>query len=78
MVEATERCISAGRFSPTAPAERALQLWAAVQGLVTMTLSGLVEDEQLAAQTHQLAWHLYIGYGDTPDAAIRSVQAAAR
>lgn len=73
LVVAVARCIEAGRFAHAEPFDLALQLWAAVHGLVTLELSGLLAPE-LAVEMVTTTWRsLFLGFGAETRAVGRSL-----
>jgi AcrR family transcriptional regulator len=75
------RCVSAGRFV----AERdvleqvwAAQMWSMRHGMVTMTVAGLLPDEQARFVLNDMTFRLLVGYGDDAARARRSIERATR
>ncbi len=63
LVTAVARCIEAGRFGPAQPFDLSVQLWAALHGLVSLQLSGLVAPD-LAVEMLTSTWRtLFLGFG---------------
>jgi AcrR family transcriptional regulator len=78
LVAGVARCVSAGRFSAAEPFDLAVQLWAAVHGLVTLELSGLVAPD-LAVEMLRTTWRsLFLGFGADARAVGRSLARARR
>ncbi len=74
LADTTGRCVEANRFRPAPPFEIAVQLWAAVHGLVSLELDGFFPvraDADRHARRLMLA--LVIGLGDDPSQAAASV-----
>jgi AcrR family transcriptional regulator len=77
LVEATERCVAAGRFTdPSDPRTLAAQLWGATHGLVALELAGLIDPAQAPALLAANGRHLAIAFGDSPEGFDASATAA--
>lgn len=76
LVAGVARAIEAGRFDAADPVRLATQLWASVHGTVTLHLSGLLSIEDLAECSTAMALALFVAFGDDPDAARASLDAA--
>ncbi len=77
LVEVTERCVAAGRFTdPSDPRTLAAQLWGATHGLVALELAGLIDPAQTPALLGANGRHLAIAFGDAPEAVDASATAA--
>jgi hypothetical protein len=76
LVVAVERCLETGRFAPADPVGVAFQLWTTVHGLSALQIAAPLDrafvDESLAA----LARTLFVGLGDDPKRAERSIAGA--
>jgi AcrR family transcriptional regulator len=73
LVDAVQRCIDAGRFSPGDPWDIAAQVWAGLHGIVMLELSGFLQRPDAVRTTDQMMYTLAVGLGDDPDRARRSV-----
>jgi hypothetical protein len=78
LVAGVARCVSAGRFSAAEPFDLAVQLWAAVHGLVTLELSGLVAPDLAVAMLRTTWRSLFLGFGADARAVGRSLARARR
>ena len=76
LVAAVERCLQAGRFAPADPVRVAFQLWTAVHGLSALLIAGPLEPAFAGEMLAALARTLFIGLGDGPELAERSIAAA--
>jgi len=77
LVEVTERCVDAGRFTdPSSPRALAAQLWGATHGLVALELAGLIDPAQAPALLAANGRHLAIAFGDSPEGVDASATAA--
>jgi AcrR family transcriptional regulator len=74
LVEAVQRCLDAGRFSPGPAVPIATQLWTAVHGAATLHLAGM-PFETLVQTLAALGRTIFVGLGDEPERAERSVAA---
>ncbi len=77
LVEAVQRCVDAGRFAPADPEDLTTQIWIASHGTVTLQLAGLITPENAGRQLTEIGRALFAGFGDDPEAAARSLAAAA-
>ena len=78
LARAIERCTAAGRFAPADAAELAFQFWAIGHGAVTRQLTGLYSPDE-ARRFAAVGLHsLFVGWGDDPQAARRSLMDAGR
>ncbi len=75
---AMARCIDAGRFDPTDPADLAHQYWALGHGIMAGSFVRLLSPEDAIRSAVHGALSLFIGWGDDPQAASESVARAAR
>lgn len=73
LVDAVQRCIDAGRFSPGDPWAIAAQVWAGLHGIVMLELSGFLRRPDAVRTTDQMMYTLAVGLGDDPERARRSV-----
>ncbi|MQA13012.1 MAG: TetR family transcriptional regulator [Pseudonocardiaceae bacterium] len=78
LVDAVRRCIEAGRFHQVNPWGLAVQLWTMRHGMVSLALAGLLPAEQISRHIADMTMRLFVGYGDDPAAAQRSVDRALR
>jgi len=69
-----QRCIDAGRFHPAEPLSLAWQLWAATHGVVAGLLAGVIDPASAEQHLGTLGQTIYVGFGDDPDAAKRSIE----
>lgn len=76
LVTTTKRCIEAGRFDPADEWQLALQLWTVAHGIVTLVLAGLIDEETVQWQMPAMGRAMFIGFGDEPKAADRSIKRA--
>lgn len=77
LVEATIRCVEAGRFTDHAdPRTLAAQFWGATHGLMALEMAGLVDPDQSAMLRGAAGRHLAIAFGDTPEAVDASATTA--
>lgn len=75
-VAATGRARAAGRMSRRiGPEQAALRLWAPVHGLVMLTLTGAIDVPALVETMPAVSVAAFVGLGDRPPAARRSVAA---
>jgi AcrR family transcriptional regulator len=81
LVALVRRCVTAGRF----PAAReslipvwAAQVWSMRHGMVTMTVAGLLPDQQARFVLDDMTFRLLVGYGDDPVRARRSIEHGSR
>ncbi|SDR92656.1 TetR/AcrR family transcriptional regulator [Microlunatus soli] len=75
------RCIDQGAFpdaDPSRSAGWAGEIWAACHGASTLALSGTLPEEHVIDLLNDMMYRLAIGFGDEPDSARRSVDAAVR
>jgi AcrR family transcriptional regulator len=74
LVDAVQRAIDAGRFTPQRADELALEMWSGVHGLVSIELgAGLQSTRQATRTLSALVRHLAIGAGDDRELAATSV-----
>jgi AcrR family transcriptional regulator len=76
LVTTTKRCIEAGRFDPADEWRLALQLWTMAHGIVTLVLAGLIDEDSVEWQMPAMGRAMFIGFGDDPKAADRSIKRA--
>jgi AcrR family transcriptional regulator len=77
LVEATTRCVQAGRFTDRGgPRALAAQLWGATHGIVALELAGLVDPGHAPALLGSIGAHLALAFGDTRAAVDASASAA--
>jgi AcrR family transcriptional regulator len=77
-IETVARCIEAGRFRPADPESLGIQLWAASHGMVCGVLAQLLTIEEVTEQFSAMGVNLYVGFGDDPVTAQRSIHRAQR
>ena len=78
LVAAVERAIQSGRFDKTDAYELATQLWAMSHGIVTLHLAHLLTLEEAIKCATDMGRNLFVGFGDDPDRAARSIEQARR
>lgn len=78
LVTSVDRCHRLGRFGPADPRVRARQVWASAHGAVALHLSGQLEVPELIDTMWWGALYLFIGFGDKPAAARRSMEKVRR
>lgn len=77
-IDTVARCIEAGRFRPADPESLGIQLWVASHGMVTGLLAHLLTLEEVIEHFSAMGVNLFIGFGDDPKKAKRSIQRAQR
>jgi AcrR family transcriptional regulator len=75
-IDAVARCIDAGRFAPADPESLAIQLWVAGHGMIAALLARLLSLEEVIEHFSAMGRNLYIGFGDDPERAARSIEDA--
>jgi AcrR family transcriptional regulator len=75
---AIERCIAAGRFAPADAGQLAFQFWAIGHGAATRQLAGMYSPEEARRFAAGGLLSLFVGWGDDPQAARRSLMDAGR
>jgi AcrR family transcriptional regulator len=78
LTAAVTRCIDAKRFKPADPRALATQVWAAAHGMISAVLAHILTIEEITDYLSQTARHLFVGFGDDPRAARRSIARAQR
>ncbi|TDC09701.1 TetR/AcrR family transcriptional regulator [Nonomuraea longispora] len=81
LVDAVRRCVEAGRFRQVEPIRSlgwAVQLWTMRHGMVSLAIAELLPAEHLPLHFADMSQCLFVGYGDDPEAARRSVDLAMR
>ncbi|MBF8184730.1 TetR/AcrR family transcriptional regulator [Nonomuraea sp. K274] len=81
LVDTVRRCVEAGRFHQGEPMTSlgwAVQLWTMRHGMVSLAIAGLLPAEHVPLHFADMSQRLFIGYGDDPEAARRSVDLAMR
>jgi len=73
LLEAIERCIEDGRFSPADAGELATQFWALGHGVVSLELARMLSQEEALRSLGGAIVNLFIAYGDEPQRARRSL-----
>jgi AcrR family transcriptional regulator len=76
LVAGVERAIQSERWHKADPYAVATQLWALTHGIVTLHLAGLMTLPEAIDCVTDGGRNLFIGFGDEPAAADRSIQAA--
>jgi AcrR family transcriptional regulator len=76
LVDAVERVVKAGRFSPADPMTLAGQLWAMSHGIVTLHLAGLFTLQEALDFLSEMGTNLFVAFGDERSSARRSVEKA--
>lgn len=76
LVTGVERAIQSGRWKTADPYAIATQLWALTHGIVTLHLAGLMTIQEAIECVVDGGRNLFIGFGDDPETAERSIQAA--
>jgi AcrR family transcriptional regulator len=77
-IDTVARCIQAGRFDTADPESLATQLWAAAHGMITGLLAHLLTLEEVIEHFSAMGRNLYVGFGDDPEKAQRSIERAQR
>ncbi len=74
LVRGVERAIEQGRFREGEDAlNLATQLWAMAHGVVTLHKAGCLTIEEAVSTMAQMALNLFMGFGDTEEAALTSM-----
>ena len=76
LVQAVARAIEAGRFRPAEPSDLAMQLWAMAHGLTALYIAGICTLEDVIGHSTRMAYNLFVAFGDDPEEARRSMDAA--
>lgn len=76
LVTAVERAVQAGRFDKADAYALATQLWAMSHGIVTLHLAHLLTFEEAVECMTDMGKNLFVGFGDEPLAAERSISTA--
>ncbi len=76
LVSTVARCIEARRFEPADPVSLAMQVWAAAHGMICAVLAGVLTPAEIVENLSSMARNLYVGFGDRPDTAQRSLRSA--
>lgn len=76
MTEAIRRCIEDRRFEQANPEALATQLWSAAHGMSCAVLARLLSIEVIEQELPALCKKLYVGFGDDPKLAKRSLERA--
>lgn len=77
LVDAVQRCLDAGRFSPTEPRPLAVRMWSMVHGIASLHLNQLLTAEESIDALNANVVALFGSFGDSPAAIQRSLGAAA-
>ncbi len=77
-IDTVARCIEAGRFDPGDPESIAIQLWVAGHGMITGLLAHLLTLEEVIEHFSAMGRNLFVGFGDDPARAERSIERAQR
>lgn len=75
-VSIIRRCIDAGRFNQADPWSLGSTLLAATHGVVAWILAGVIKLDAADQHLDRLGVSLFVGFGDTPSAARRSIRRA--
>jgi AcrR family transcriptional regulator len=75
-VSIIQRCIDAGRFNAADPWSLGSTLWAATHGVIAWILAGILKLDAADQHLDRLGISLFVGFGDSPSAARRSVRRA--
>ena len=78
LITTIDRCIEAGRFAAADPESLAIQLWTAAHGMICAVLAHTLSIEQITEHFSAMARNLYVGFGDDPQKAQRSIARAQR
>jgi AcrR family transcriptional regulator len=78
LISAVTRCVDAGRFGPADSESLAVQLWTAAHGMICAVLAHVLSLEEIIEHFSAMARNLYVGFGDDPDTAQRSIDRAQR
>jgi AcrR family transcriptional regulator len=73
LAKAVDRAAQAGRFTPGDEVERARQVWALSHGTLALHLANLLSVDDVLETLWQGAVNLFIGFGDEPKLARRSM-----
>jgi AcrR family transcriptional regulator len=76
LVRGVRRAVEAGRLRGD-PEAMAIQLWAAVHGIVTLQFAGMLTPEQALAALRDIGGNLILAFGDRPDLVSGSLDAVA-
>jgi AcrR family transcriptional regulator len=76
LITTVTRCIQAGRFRRADPESLAIQLWTAAHGMICAVLAHALSIEQIIEHFSAMARNLYVGFGDDPKTALRSINRA--
>ena len=76
LVAAVERAIQSGRFDKADAYGLATQLWAMSHGIVTLHLAQLLTLEEAIDCVMDMGRNLFVGFGDDPESAGRSIDFA--
>ena len=77
-IDTVARCIEAGRFRPADPESLGIQLWVASHGMVTGLLTHLLTLDEVTEHFSAMGRNLFVGFGDDPKKAQRSIERAQR
>src|SRR5437762_12481029 len=78
LVAAMQRCVDSERFDAGGARELARQFWAVGHGAITLQMAQLLSPEEALACLRGAVLNLFIAYGDSRDAARRSLARAGR
>jgi len=73
LVAAVRRSVEAGRFSPADPVHLATEFWSVTHGLISLQFANLLPASEAVERLASMSTSLYLGYGDEPKAARRSM-----
>jgi AcrR family transcriptional regulator len=77
-VATIDRCIEAGRFRPADAESLATQAWAGAHGAICAVLARVISVQEMIECLSAMAQSLYVGFGDDPARARRSLGRARR
>jgi AcrR family transcriptional regulator len=78
LVDGVARVIDSGRFTKADARPVATQFWISAHGVVTLYFSGLLPIDDALAAFGDMALNLFIGLGDDPNEARRSLEKGRR
>jgi AcrR family transcriptional regulator len=74
LVSSVQRCMDAGRFPRCSEAiHGALQIWTMTHGVVSVVLTGMVDQHQAQQVLASMGVSVFTGLGDEPDRVVRSI-----
>ncbi|HEU4393521.1 MAG TPA: TetR/AcrR family transcriptional regulator [Solirubrobacterales bacterium] len=75
-IDTIARCIEVGRFDPAEPESLAVQVWVAGHGMITGLLAHLLTLDEVIESFSAMGRNLFVGFGDDPGKARRSIESA--